>query len=101
MSHYLRDEEIWSLIDRSILAETREEKLSLREKLQIRNELFNSLRRLDVLTDFLEDPEISEIMLVGTGTVFIEKKGHIIATDRHFESNDRLKGVIQRIVAEG
>ena len=100
MSHFLTDEEIRALIDRCILAETREEKLALREKLLIRNELFNSLRRLDVLTDFLEDPEISEIMLVGTGPIFIEKKGRIIATDRHFESNDRLKGVIQRIVAD-
>ena len=100
MSHYLKDEEIRSLIDRCILAETRDNRLSLKEKLKIRNELFNSLRRLDVITDFLEDPEVSEIMLVGTGTIFIEKKGRILATDRHFESNERLKGVIQRIVAD-
>ena len=100
MSHYLKDEEIRSLIDRCILAETREDRISLKDKLLIRNELFNSLRRLDVLTDFLEDPEISEIMLVGTGTIFVEKKGRIIATDRHFENAERLKGVIQRIVAD-
>ncbi|MBR4515072.1 MAG: CpaF family protein [Lachnospiraceae bacterium] len=100
MSHYLKDEEIRTLIDRCILEQTKEERISLKDKLEIRNELFNSLRRLDVLTEFLEDSEVSEVMLVGTGTIFIEKKGHIIATDRHFESAERLMSVIQRIVAD-
>ncbi len=93
------DEEIRTVIDRMILAEADEHKLSLENKLKLRKELFNSIRRLDVLTELLEDDSISEIMINGYNSIFIEKSGKLYKTNVAFESEERLFSVIQQIVA--
>ena len=59
------DEDIGKIIDRCILEEARSGYLPLKEKVQLRTELFNSFRRLDVLTEYIEDDSITEIMVNG------------------------------------
>ena len=51
----VEDAEIARMIDRCILEETKDQYVPLKEKVGLRVELFNSLRRLDVLTELLED----------------------------------------------
>ena len=52
-------------------------RLSLKERSKYGRQLFNSFRRLDVLQDLLEDEQITEIMINGTESIFIEKGGRI------------------------
>lgn len=42
---------------------------------RLRKELFDSLRRLDVLQIFVEDSSVTEIMINGTEAIFIEREG--------------------------
>ncbi len=100
MTTSLEDEEIGAIIDRCILEETRGEYYPIKEKVWLRKSLFNSFRRLDVLTEFLEDEEISEIMVNGTSPIFVEKQGRIIKTDKCISSEDKLHSLIQQIVAD-
>lgn len=100
MSQALEDEDIGRVIDKCILEEAKNVYLPLKEKVQLRVELFNTFRRLDILTEFLEDEDVSEIMINGYDNIFIEKNGRIVPSDRAFESEEKLKSVIQQIVAE-
>ena len=49
------DEEVLNLIEDCILCEPEVRQLSKSELYRIRHELFNRIRRLDVLQDFLDD----------------------------------------------
>ncbi|MBQ7708072.1 MAG: CpaF family protein [Lachnospiraceae bacterium] len=94
------DEAIGKIIDRCILEEDRSGYLPLKEKVSLRTELFNSFRRLDVLTEYIEDESITEIMVNGYKHIYVERKGRIEAAPKCFESEEKLKSVVQQIVAD-
>lgn len=100
LSGDIEDDQVRGVIDRCILEYSSEKPLSVRDKLEIKRDLFNSLRRLDVLSDMLDDDNITEIMINGADNIFIERAGRLCRYDRTFESEERLKSVIQHIVAE-
>lgn len=91
------DEEVQDRIDCLIRRESRCQgwPLQLREKLY--TELFNSVRKLDILQELLDDTEVTEIMVNGWQRVFYEKKGRILRWDRHFSAPERLDDVVQFI----
>ena len=64
MTDEIRDEDVSSLIDRCIIREMSGEYIPLKEKLNLKSEIFNSIRRMDVLSDLLQDDEITEIMII-------------------------------------
>ncbi len=98
LSRDIRDEDVSSLIDSCILEETSTFYVPLKEKLELKNELFNSIRRLDVLSELLEDDSITEIMINGPDNIFYERAGRIYRSKKVFEDNERLTNVIQQIV---
>lgn len=97
-SQHLTDEEIEKIIEQVVIDRGKEIFLSVKEKQQLRVELFNSFRGLDVLSSLLEDENISEIMVNGSNHIFVEKKGEIKEIEEHFSDEDRLHNVIQQIV---
>ena len=99
LSRDVSDEEIIRLIQQEIIAQGVEQKLPLDERLLIQRDVFNSLRKLDVLQDLLEDEEITEIMINGYDAIFLEKHGKLFRSDRQFSSEEKLYDVIQQIVA--
>lgn len=72
---------------------------SIRQRQRLKKELFDSLRRLDILQMFVEDPSITEIMINGKDCMFIEREGCLQELDTQFESVEKLQDVIQQIVA--
>lgn len=62
-------------------------------------DLFNSLRKLDVLQELIEDSEITEIMINGTDHIFIERGGRIYRWNKRFRQKEKLEDVIQQIAA--
>lgn len=100
LSGEINDEDVMGVIDRCILTEFRDSYIPLRDRIDLRNEIFNSIRKLDILSDFLEDDEITEIMINGPDNIFYEKNGEIIKSEKTFESSERLMTVIQQIVGE-
>lgn len=99
-SKNISDKELNGIISNLVMVQLDRKPVSLREKMRICNELFNSIRGLDVLQDILDDDEISEIMVNGYRDIFIEKKGILKRFDGEFSSEEKLMNVIQIIAAK-
>ena len=93
------DEEIMNQIDDLIVSASKSIYLSGYRKLMMKQELFNSVRRLDLLQELVDDKEISEIMVNGAGDIFYERNGQMYRWEKSFDSNEKLEDVIQQIVA--
>ncbi|MCM1039992.1 MAG: CpaF family protein [Ruminococcus sp.] len=98
-SREISDEEMQGLIDDLLVREGKRRPLSLAEKEKLRKELFYAVRKLDILQELVDDTEITEIMINGPESIFIEKKGHLSCLEQKFESREKLEDVIQQIVA--
>lgn len=93
------DAEIMDRIDAKVIAAYRESGFDLEEMKRLRSELFHSIRRLDVLQDLLEDPDITEIMINGPQSIFVERHGTLEPYAGSFASREKLEDVIQQIVS--
>jgi pilus assembly protein CpaF len=62
--------------------------------------VFNQMRRLDAIEPFINDREITEIMVNGPDKIFVEKNGEVQKTEARFESRERLEDIIQVIVGK-
>lgn len=97
MSREMTDREILEEIDHLILSRLRESCISLKEKVQLRQELFHSVRKLDVLQELIEDETVTEIMVNGPDAIFVERGGKLGKWEKCFTSRDKLEDVIQQI----
>lgn len=100
LSRSLMDEEILEIIDRTIIQKSKESYINLNIKNQLRMDIFNSIRRLDILQELVDNPNITEIMVNGENHIFIEEAGKIRAFSKTFESKKKLEDVIQQIVSK-
>ena len=99
MSSELSDAQIGEIIDSVIMEKSREVYMSAVTKPTLRQELFNAIRRLDLLQELIDDKTVTEIMVNGADAIFYERDGRIYTWDRHFESREKLEDVIQQIVS--
>ena len=99
LSKEVEEEELTRIIYRVLREAESREYLPLNVKTALGRELFNAFRKLDLLEEFLEDDEITEVMINGTQNIFYEKKGRIFQSDKRFLSKEKLEDVIQQIVA--
>lgn len=100
LTREIEDEEILEAVDELLLRKGREEFITLKEKNELRKEVFNSIRRLDVLQELIEDPQITEIMINGYQNIFVEKAGAIFPWKKRFDSEKKLEDIVQQIVAK-
>lgn len=77
----------------------REQPLTIEERMETKKDVFDSLRRLDVLQDLIEDITVTEIMVNGPDAIFYERDGRLYRSNRHFHDRRRLEDVIQKIAA--
>ena len=96
---HISDQELYDLIDRTIQETGRQMYLPLKERLWLRSSLYDSFRRLDILQELIDDPEVTEIMVNGAGRIFVEKHGRMELWDRRFEAVEQLEDIIQQIVS--
>lgn len=99
LSREVPDRELFLLIDRQISVWAKEHLISMQEREEARRRIFNSLRKLDVLQELLEEPGITEIMVNGPDRIFYEKDGRIFRWDKTFSSKEKLENVVQQIAA--
>jgi pilus assembly protein CpaF len=100
LSRNLTDVEILEMIDTTIINKSKENYININQKKQLRIEIFNSIRRLDILQELVDNPNITEIMVNGENHIFIEEAGKIKVFDKKFESKKKLEDVIQQIVSK-
>lgn len=97
--HSLSDEEIWEAIQERVLKMGQKRYLTVEEKQELIQNIFNSLRKLDVLQELLDEDAITEIMVNGADHIFVEKNGKLQQYPRAFSSRRKLEDVIQQIVS--
>ncbi len=97
----LSEERLRQIIGNYICEFSHEEYIRLNEKRKMKRDIFNSIRKMDVLQDFLEDEGITEIMVNGPKKIFIEKEGRLLFTGREFSSMEKLESIIQQIASKG
>lgn len=93
----VEDEEIFREIDSLILEEAARDYLTLAGKRQLRRELFNEIRRLDLLQELVDDDSVTEIMVNGTDGIFLERDGHIVRWEKQIDSREKLEDLVQQI----
>lgn len=99
-SRDVSDEEIMEIIDSLVLITGKEYGISLEERGRIGKEIFDSLRKYDLLQELIEDEDVTEIMINGVNDIFVEKNGEIFRWNKKFESKEKLEDVIQQIVSK-
>ena len=90
------DTHLYQEIDTALL---NRKELALREKLYLRTAVFDSFRRLDLLSELLDDPGITEIMINSPDEIFVERKGQMERWNKAFQSAEQLSDLIQQIVS--
>jgi len=90
------DSHLYREIDSALLGR---KDLALREKLYLRSAVFDSFRRLDLLSELLDDGSVSEIMINSPSEIFVERKGRMERWQGSFQSEEQLADLIQQIVS--
>lgn len=98
-SEEIQDETILELIHERIYSYNQKQHLSMVDRDKLTKDLFHSIRRLDLLEDFLSNPQITEIMVNGLSGIFYEQQGRLLQSPETFESKEKLLDIIQQIVA--
>ncbi len=93
------EDELYEIIDAAIKECSAKYMISACSKAVYRRKIFNDIKRLDILQELIEDDEITEIMVNGWDSVFIEREGRISRWEKHFDSPGRLTDIVQRIAA--
>lgn len=94
------DEEVLSQIDDLFLLEEAIRLYPVDIRRKLKQEIFCSLRRLDILQTLIEDSSITEIMINGPDHIFVEKRGRMEEVPIQFSSEEKLLQIIQRIVGD-
>ena len=100
LSRDMSDQEIGELIGDAASRMLRGLPLSIRERVRMEQKVFNSLRKLDVLQELIDDPDVSEIMVNGPKHIFYEKEGRVQVWDQSFADEEKMQDVIQQIVGK-
>lgn len=93
------DDTVLRLIDNCIREEAGKYRIPLKEMLSLRQELFHSLRKLDLLSELLEDETVTEIMINGYANIFVEREGRLERLPKAFASEEKLRDVVQQVVS--
>ena len=93
------DESLLNIIDECINTYNSVRNISIKEREQILTQVFNAIRKMGILQELLDDDSITEIMVNGADNIFIEKSGHLLKWDKHFEDKDKLDHIARKIAA--
>jgi len=99
-SRELPDVELREIIAKEMAGNREINQMTLSQRIVLEQRVFNSLRKLDILQELLEDDSITEIMVNGPNKVFYEKNGVFEKYPYHFSSEEKLQDVIQQIVGK-
>ena len=90
-------------VAQTILSEKNDEqtasRLSAEELAQIKEEIVNESLGLGPLEDLMSDPAVSEVMVNGPKTIYVERAGRLTLSNKRFTSGQQLRLVIERIIA--
>ena len=97
----LSDTQVESLVHERLrqLLDEEETGLSAQEKLVIVRQIGDSVLGLGPLEPFTRDPDVTEIMVNGWDSIYVERAGKIYWTGAKFHDDAQLHRIIEKIVA--
>ncbi len=96
----ISDTEIRELITSVVFEKSQQIYLSIKEKQEIVESIFNSMRRMGILQPIIDDYSVTEIMINGPDKIFVEKGGRVYKLDIKLESEEKLEDIIQSVVSK-
>lgn len=78
---------------------TQDRPLSTGDRNQVTKEITDDILGHGPIEAYLNDPEVTEIMVNGHDSVYLEKKGRLIEADAHFSDEAHLRRIIDKIVS--
>ena len=93
------DEEISDMLNTGLHILAKECYISIPERQILKKSVFYAVRKLDVLQTLLDDDSITEIMINGYDTIYVERAGRLFRWDKTFESKEKLEDVVQQITS--
>ena len=98
----LSDNELEGLVHQRLreLLDEEEGPLSSQEKLLIVRQIGDSVLGLGPLEPFVRDPDVSEIMVNGWDTIYVERAGKLYWTGTKFHDEQQLRRTIDKIVGK-
>lgn len=94
------DEQLEQAIGSLLVDYLRAEYVTIEERVNINERVFNSIRGLGILDTIIKDEQITEVMINGPDNIFIEKSGKLSKLEQAFESERQLEDIIQKIVGQ-
>lgn len=95
----LSDDELFDSVSRLVIEKTGSTGMSIDEQVGITESVYSSIRGFGVLDMIMKDDSVTEVMINGYDSIWIEKNGMLKKLDNRFESEAHLEDTIQRIVA--
>ena len=92
------DEELHESISDYVAQRLVGQYIPIDQRVGLVDQVYSSIRGFGILDTIMSDDSITEVMVNGPDTIFIEQNGRITRMDQRFESERRLEDIIQRIV---
>lgn len=96
----VEEAELQEVIARQMAADPKLDELTIPQRIILEQRVFNSLRKLDILQELVEDEQVTEILVNGPNAIFYEKGGVFHEYPYVFASEEKLQDVIQQIVGK-
>ncbi len=72
--------------------------MSFKDKNMLKYTVIESVEGLGILSKIITDPDITEVMINGYDTIFVEKAGKLMRLEEHFQDNEDLIRIVQKFV---
>ena len=87
-------------IKQLVVEEVKDEYITIEERIDITERIFDSIRGLGLLDSIIKDDEITEVMINGPKDIFVEKEGALYKLDQVFDDEKQLEDIVQKIVGQ-
>ena len=87
-------------IKQLVVEDVKDEYITIEERIDITERIFDSIRGLGLLDSIIKDDEITEVMINGPDDIFVEKAGALYKLDQVFDDEKQLEDIVQKIVGQ-
>lgn len=88
------------VIKQLLVEEVQDEYITIEERIEITERVFDSIRGLGILDSIMKDEQITEVMINGPKDIFVEKAGALFKLEQEFEDERQLEDIVQKIVGQ-
>ncbi len=88
------------VIQQLVIEEIRDAYITIEERVDITERIFDSIRGLGLLDSIIKDDQITEVMINGPEEIFVEKAGALYKLDQAFDDEKQLEDIVQKIVGQ-